>query len=132
MKLFKRIAAGLPQFQRLTENLSAGRTPTLLVGASEIHKAHLIYAAAEELGRTVLVITHEESMARGLMEDINAMAGEEIAFLYPTKDFALRQSEVASREYEQMRLGVLARLLSGECRVVCASIEAVLQHTIPP
>ncbi len=134
MKLFKRIASELPQYRRMAENLREGRTPTLLVGASEIHKAHLIYAAACELGRTLLVITQEESMARSLTEDINAMegSGEEIAFLYPSREFALRASGVASREYEQIRLGVLARIQSGECRIVCASIEAVLQHTIPP
>jgi len=132
MRLFQRIAEELPQFERMMEHLSRGETPALLIGASEIHKAHFIAAACTKLRGSVLVLTHDEAMARTLAGDINAMAGEGTAFLYPARDFTLRQAEVGSREYEQMRLGVLARLLSGECRVVCASVEAVLQHTIPP
>lgn len=91
----------------------------------------MIYAQYEKLKKQSLVITNDEANARALVEDINAMAGEDIAFLYPSRDFTLRQVEVASREYEQIRLGVLSRIISGECRIVVAGIDAVMQHTIP-
>lgn len=133
MKLLKRIANELPSYARLRENLEEGRTPTLLIGPSEVHKAHFLFSLSEDLGEPLLAVTHDEASARRITEDINAMnGGEEIAFLYPARDFVLRQAEVASREYEQIRLGVLARIQSGECRVVVASMEALLQHTLPP
>ena len=40
--------------------------------------------------------------------------------------------DAVSREYEQMRLSVLSRLLNGEKLIAAASIEAVLQYTMPP
>ncbi|WMJ22067.1 transcription-repair coupling factor [Paludicola sp. MB14-C6] len=132
MKLYRHIASELEQFKSLVSNLESGKNPTLVVGLSQIHKAHFIYSTQDTLKKQTLIITHDELSARVLVEDINAMQGDTIAYLYPTRDFALRQVETASREYEQIRLGVLSRLLSGECRVAVASIEAVLQHTIPP
>lgn len=132
MKFFSAIANELPQYSRLIENLKSQKSPTLLVGASEIHKAHFISSAVAELDKCSIVVTPDEPSARILVEDINAMLGGETAFLYPARDFALRQIEVASREYEQMRLGVLSRIQSGECKIVIVSIDALLQHTIPP
>lgn len=131
MKLFYKIAESLPQFQKLCSCVSKGTTPTLLVGASEVHKAHMIFSQYQALEKQTLVITFDEANARALVEDINAMVGEDIAFLYPSRDFTLRQVEVASREYEQIRLGVLSRIISGECKIVVAVIDAVMQHTLP-
>lgn len=139
MKLFERIASGMPQYERMLADIRSGQCPALLVGASEIHKAHLIYAACRELDcGTALVITPDEAAASALAQNINAMhspnRGETdgIAFVYPERDFTLRSGEVPSREYEQIRLGVLARIQEGKCRIVCASVDAVLQHTLPP
>ena len=132
MKLFSQIANQLPQFVQMIDNFKTGKTPTLLVGASEIHKAHFIYASYCQTQKATIVITQDEPTARVLVEDINAMDASEMAFLYPAREWTLRQVEVASREYEQIRLGVLSRIQSGECKIVVASIDAVLQHTIPP
>jgi len=132
MKLFKRIAQACGPYQRLLEELREGKSPVLMVGASEIHKAHFIYAAADELPGPALILTHDEQTARGLVENINAMAGDERAVLYPERDFNLRQMDAVSREYEQMRLSVLSRLLNGEKLIAAASIESVLQYTMPP
>ncbi len=132
MKLYSRIANELPQFRQLMDNLQAKKSPTLMVGLSQIHKAHFTFATHDNTKKQMLVITHDEPSARTLVDDINAMQGDDIAFLYPARDFVLRQAEVASREYEQIRLGVLSRILSGECKIVVSSIDALLQHTIPP
>ena len=132
MKLFKRIAQACEPYRKLLDDLREGKSPVLMVGASEIHKAHFIYAAADELPGPALVLTHDEQTARGFVENINAMAGAEPAVLYPERDFNLRQMDAVSREYEQMRLAVLSRLLNGEKLIVAASIEAVLQYTMPP
>ena len=64
MKLFKRIAQACEPYQRLLEELREGKSPVLMVGASEIHKAHFIYAAADELPGPALILTHDEQSAR--------------------------------------------------------------------
>ena len=134
MKLYQNVARQLPQFSGLCEALQSGKTPVLLVGLSEIHKSHFIYSAARELGRPVLVVTEDEAVARRMCDDVNAMDGGSTpaAYLYPARDFTFRQVESASREYEQLRIGVLSRLLAGECPVCFASVEALLQRTLPP
>lgn len=139
MKLYSKIAQELPQYQALLKNLSLGTAgSTMVVGLSQIHKAHFAFAMQQDLDKCIMIITHDEPAARTFADDINAMwhisedGTEDIAYLYPSRDFVLRQAETASREYEQIRLGVLSRIQSGLCKIVVCSIEALLQHTIPP
>lgn len=134
MKLYQNIADNLAQFSQMMTYLESKQTPQLVVGLSEIHKAHFLYAAAKKLPGQVLVVTDEEAQARRICDDINAMeaTGQEIAYLYPVRDFTFRQVDTASKEFEQIRLGVLSRVLSGECRICVCSVEALMQRTIPP
>lgn len=134
MKLYQKAAQHLPQFVQMTQQIGIHNTPVLMVGLSDVHKAHFIYAAAKELGHPILVVTEEEAAARRMCDDINIMEGkgETFAFLFPERDFTFRQVETVSREYEQIRLGILSRIRKGECPVCLCSINALLQHTIPP
>jgi transcription-repair coupling factor (superfamily II helicase) len=59
------------------------------------------------------------------------MAGREEAVLFPSKELVLTPVEGANREYEYMRISALSRALSGDCSVICGSIEAVMQPVIP-
>lgn len=133
MKLYEKTARNLLSFTQMTEAIQNHNTPVLMVGMSEVHKAHFIYAAAMEQQMPVLVVTEDEAVARRMCEDVNIMAGgEEIAFLYPEREFTFRQVETVSKEYEQIRLGVVSRILNGSCKICFAGIGALLQHTIPP
>lgn len=134
MKLYQTVASHLTAYQDMIAHLRADQTPMLVVGAADIHKVHLIYAAAVELGRAVLVVCDDEAIARKMTEDCNSMAGgdEPFAYLYPARDFTFRAVETASREYEQLRIGVLSRILRGGCPVCFCSVDALIQHTIPP
>ncbi len=129
MKFFQNIAQKIPQFNELVQNIE--NSPNLVVGLSSIHKAHFSFALQQSLNKQMIIITHDEAEARVLCEDINAMAGEEIAAFYPSRDFNLRYTEAYSREYEQIRLGILQRIIGLNIKIVIASIEAVLQYTIP-
>ncbi len=134
MRLYHNVARQLVPFVQLSEAMKTGNTPVLTVGLSEIHKSHFLYSLSKELEQPVLVITEDEASARRMCDDINVMHGgkEAAAFLYPARDFTFRQVETASKEYEQIRIGVLSRLISGNCPICFASVEALLQRTIPP
>ena len=134
MKLYSNIAQRLPQFQQMVEHLRQNETPVLTVGLSDIHKAHFIYAASKELEKPILVITDDEAAARRMCDDINIMEGgsESYAMVYPARDYVFRQVETASKEYEHLRIGVLSRILTGQCSICFCSADALLQHTIPP
>ncbi len=132
MKLFSTVAKLLKPYQQLMACLHSGQTPVLCVGLSNIHKAHFIYAATEELDEPVLVLTQDEMAAARLAADLNAMAGCELAAVYPGRDFSYRQMETISSEYEQSRLGILSRLLTGDLKLVISSVQAAMSRTIPP
>ncbi len=134
MKLYEKIAARIPQFTEMADAVEQRLTPSLVVGLSAVHKALFIEGLSASLpqGRVTAIITEDEQNASRLCEDINNMVGSEAALLYPAKEFSFRQVEGSSREYEYARLGVLARLADGTCKIVAMSAEAAMQLTIPP
>ncbi len=131
MKLFTSLLQKFDPFIRVDEAIRNGSLPAMAVGFSAVHKANLVAAVAEQHG-PCLVVTADEPAARRFCEDINAMLKREAALLYPAKDFVFRSIEGVSHEYEQQRLGILSRALRGGCGIVCCSIDALLQLTIPP
>mgnify|MGYP002794068358 FL=1 len=133
MDLFRQAAEKISAYRDLKEALKNGLTPVSMTGLSSIHKAQFIMGLYDEESRIpVLVISEDEASARRFADDINTMCGSEEAFVYPAKDFTFGDVDSVSREYEHIRLGVLARIMNHECRYVCASAEALMQCTIPP
>ena len=134
MKLYPKIAERIPQYQDMAEAIQNNLTPILAVGLSAVHKAHFIESTAASMsftGKTIAVIAEDEQNAVKIADDINNMSGAEMALHFPAKEFSFRQMEGRSREYEYLRLGVLARLAERSCKVVVMSAEAALQLTIP-
>ncbi len=134
MKLFTAVAHSLESYGRMIQNVRLRNTPFLCVGLSAIHKAHFLYAAVDDLQMPMLVLCQDDLAAARLTADLNAMAGngKEIAFLYPSRDFAYRQMESISTDYEQQRLGVLSRIQAGSAPIVVASATAAASRTIAP
>ncbi|MDL2233020.1 transcription-repair coupling factor [Ruminococcaceae bacterium OttesenSCG-928-L11] len=131
MKHFYKLMAGEPRYREIMGNMSAGRAPQMATGLSNIHKAHYIYCLCEELGQEGFVLAPNEPTALKLCEDLNALYGYEAALFYPAREMVFREMEGVSREYEHTRLGVLDRIVSGTARIVVASIEGAVQHTLP-
>ena len=50
----------------------------------------------------------------------------------PARELSLRRVESASREFEQMRLGTLAKMAAGDYDCVVACADAASQYTLPP
>ena len=129
MKLFNDIFSELSGFKSLREAIDKNISPVSVTGLSHIHRAQLINAVNS--GGVDLVITGSEAEAKKLCDDINMMSGSETAVLFPSKELVFTPVDSANREYEYMRVSALARAVSGGCRTVCASIEAVMQPVIP-
>ena len=126
MKVFDKGIAALPAFASLLGDIKSRRLPAAVTGVGHIHKAHLISALSTKTGKRAVLITADESEASRMCEDLLAF-GLRVAVL-PARELSLRSVESASREYEQLRLGVLA----GEYDVVAGCIDAVVQYTLPP
>lgn len=128
--LYYRAAERLGFISELSDALTRGQTPVSLTGLSAVHKAHAVYYIAQE--ESVLAICPDEPTATKMVSDINEMAGDDIAVLYPVKDFSFANIETASPEYEHRRIGALYRVLSAKSRVLVCSAEAAMQSAMPP
>ena len=129
MELFRDIFRELSGYKSVREAIEKNISPVSVTSLSHIHRAQLINAL--DTGKIDLVIAGSEAEAKKLCDDINMMSGSETAVLFPSKELVFTPVDSANREYEYMRVSALARAVHGECRVICASIEAVMQPVIP-
>ena len=130
MGIFERGMTSLPPYVALCSDIRAGRLPAALTGLGHIHKVFFIHALCTSLKRKAVVLVSDEAEANRLCEDLAAL-GTPALFL-PARDLSLRSVESTSREYEQMRLGTLAKMADGDYNCVVACIDAAVQYTLPP
>lgn len=130
MNLFIQSFSELAGFKSIRQALDKNISPVSVTGVSHIHRAQLILSLTGD--REVLVITGTEAESKKLCDDINTMSGEETAVLFPSKEPVFTPVEGVNHEYEFMRISALSKALSGQCKVICGSIEAVMQPVIPP
>ncbi len=130
MNIFKKMCGEMPFYKELTRAVDRSFTPCALTGVSNIHKAQLCGVLSGE--NKILVICDEEASCTRLVSDVNEMFGSETACLFPAKDMNFAYMEGISREYEHKRIEALSKLANGKCRIITASVEAVMQGTISP
>ena len=130
MSIWDKGLAALPAYRSVCEDLTARRGPIQLVGLAHIHKALFIAGLCRAQKRRSVVLVGDEAEASRLTEDLAAL-GMRTLYL-PARELSLRQVESVSREYEQMRLGVLAAMTEGGYDCVVATADAAIQYTIPP
>ena len=130
MSIFTQSLKQSDTFRELLQAIGGGALPAAVTGLGHIHKVFYAHALAESTGRRLLFLTGDEAEAYRVAEDLQALGTG--AMVYPAKEISLREAESASREYEQQRLGVLARLAEGEQGCVVACIDAAAQFTLPP
>ncbi|MDO4567097.1 MAG: CarD family transcriptional regulator, partial [Oscillospiraceae bacterium] len=116
------------QYKTLSAALSKGGA-TALFGVHPIHSAAFA-AALEREGRSLIFLTESDAQAHSAAEDLRALGAS--AARLPSRDLVFLDVESASHELETERLAALSLLASGRCRVLCASVEALCQYTMPP
>lgn len=133
MSCFSQALAKSESFQTLLRDVEHKRLPAGVTGLSPVGKTQAVLAVLEHSGTAhALILTHDEASATRAAADFNTFTGRECAFVFPARDFAFREVSGQSREYEQARLGVMARMLSGDYTAVFCPIDALVQLTIPP
>lgn len=130
MRFFRDTFRELSGFKDVQQFLDNKISPVCATGLSAVHKAQFIYALFTD--KPLLVICESEAQAKKLCDDISVMAGDtDFASFFPSREFALTKMEGFSREYEHQRISTLSKLLNGQCKIACASAEAVMQPVIP-
>lgn len=130
MSCFSAILEKSEAFASLNSSVTSGCAPVGAVGLSEIGKVQVIHALCEQQSKKALIITPDEASAVKLCENLSAFQKD--VLLYPARDFSFVQVAGISHEYEQIRLGVLSRMLAGEYSAVVCSVQAACQMTMPP
>ncbi|MGN1315985.1 MAG: transcription-repair coupling factor [Acutalibacteraceae bacterium] len=133
MSGYTKLLQNVTQYQDAVRYIGADMYPCGIVGLPNAPKAHLVFSLCEEFSRRAVVVLPDESTAGKFTSDINALnGGKEIACFYPARDFSFNSSQGQSREYEQLRIKTLCKVLKDECKIIVCSAEAALQLTIPP
>ncbi|MEG2455572.1 MAG: CarD family transcriptional regulator, partial [Oscillospiraceae bacterium] len=131
MKLLTALPKFIPEFRDLLAAIDSGRCPAALSGLSPVHRAHFAAAAATELDRPLVMVCADEEEAQRLCGDLTAFLGVPSQLL-TAREFAFYDAAAASHQWEHRRLAVFRAMTAGEAPVVVATIEALLQRTLPP
>ena len=117
-------------FKSLNKSITPGGAPVGAIGVADAVKPYLISSLITAKNAPAFIITPDEVSARRLAENMSAILSG-VQF-YPEREFTFQTVEGVSHDYEHMRLGVLTKILSGECTAVVASVSATAQMTMPP
>ncbi len=130
MSGFSNLIEKSEEFISLNRSATSPSSPIGATGLPGAAKAAVIHSLYETTKKRAIVITPDEASAVRLYENLSAM--QKGVLLYPKREFTFLEVEGISREYEQLRLGVLANIIENNYSVVVASAGAAIQLTMPP
>lgn len=130
MSCFSEIYEQCKGYVELYEGIESLNAPIGAVGLPDINKVHTVHSLCEKLNKKAFVITPDEASAVRFYENLSVF--QKGVLLYPKREFTFLEVEGISREYEQIRLGVLSRIIDGNYSAVVMSAAAACQLTMPP
>ncbi len=119
----------LESYRHLLESIEKRQTPVFVSGVIDVQKSHLIYGLQTHAKRPVVVLTHSEVRAKEIREDLRFFTKEGV--YYPARDILFYSADVHSMEMNRQRFLTLERLLDGNCPLLVASMEALMDR-FPP
>ena len=130
MKLLHKAIAELPEVREILLSMDAGRCPVSVSGLSPVHRAILAAALHESTDRPLLVLCADEGEAVRMAADLTALCGVAPQTLF-AREWQLRDRVTVSHGWEQQRLGTLYRMLCDQAEIVVATVDGMLQRTMP-
>ena len=130
MSCFSKIFEQNTEFISLIRGIDTLNAPVGAIGLSDINKAFVIHSLCAQKRKKAFIITPDEASAVKLYENLSGL--QKGVFLYSKREFTFLEVEGISREYEQLRLGVLSKIINGNYTAIIASVAAAIQLTMPP
>ena len=106
MNIFYEMASRLGFYKDVKNCLLKGFTPCAVTGVSNIHKAQTAMALSRL--SPCLVICDDEASAIRMTGDINEMAGEQLACVFPAKDLHTWRAFQENMSIKGWRLSLLS------------------------
>ena len=124
------IVTKLQEYQEILSQIEAGRSPVGVSGLSTVHRAQFAAALSQSTGRPLVFVCADEQEGRRVQSDLSAFAGQDVPLL-AGREFVFHNA-TASREWEHQRLKLLRGLQTEKLPVLVATVEGLLQRTMPP
>ena len=131
MKQLLNILDTVPEFLRLTADLESGRSPVEVAGLSPIHRAHFAAGLLERLGVPVVLVCADEAERDRLAADVTALTDVPVTMI-GSREYLFHDGATASRQWEHTRLAAFHAMGSGKAKLIAATVEGLLQRTLPP
>ena len=131
MKLLLDILQKVPEFARLMADLEGGRSPVEVAGLSPVHRAHFAAGLLTRLDAPVVLVCAGEDECVRLAADVTALTGVPVT-LIGAREFLFHEGAVASRHWEHKRLAAFWEMAQGRAPLIAATVEGLLQRTLPP
>ncbi|MDF2533686.1 MAG: mfd, partial [Clostridia bacterium] len=120
----------MQEYKLLMESIKGSNRNIEAYGISDTQKSLISAAVSENTHKSCLIITHNEIAARKIYEDI-CFLNPSTGLLLSSGEIIFRKIDARSSEIKQQRLLAIKELLSGETKIVCASVEALLHKMVP-
>jgi transcription-repair coupling factor (superfamily II helicase) len=130
MSCFSKIFENNNEFISLNRGVNTLNAPVGAIGLSDINKVFLVHSLCAANKRCAFIITPDEASAVKFYENLSQL--QKGVYLYSKREFTFLEVEGISREYEQLRLGVLSKVINGNYTAIVASVGAAIQLTMPP
>lgn len=117
-------------FGQLAARIEGGGCPVVVSGLDGIHRTHAAAVIRRMTGRPVVVVCTDEIEMKRTATDLEALTSEQ-AVLLTGREFTFYNAEGVSRQLEQRRLRALYQLQSGIAPLVVATIDGLMQRTMP-
>lgn len=130
MKFIDKILKQDADYCELLDSVTKNRLPLVCTGLSLIHKAVTTAALVRHTGKKAVLVTHDESSAAELKDDLSALGVRAVNF--PSRDLCIGDLHGYSREYEHKRTDTLSALADGDFDVLTVSLDAAIQYTVSP
>ena len=131
MKLLTAALNRIPEFQQLLSALEGGRCPVALSGVAAVHRAHVAAGIGLITHRPVVVVCADEGEGERLARDLSVFAEQPVPVLSP-RSFTFHNAATVSRQWEHRRLALMHALAAGKVPYLVATVEGLLQRTMPP
>lgn len=122
--------SAVPEFQTLAAAIDNGACPVAFTGLGQVHRAHMAAGIWQAQGRSIVMICADDAEVERMGKELAAFTGEAVRTL-TARELTFHNAAVVSRQWEHARLSVLRALAAGECPVLVATVEALLQRTMP-
>ena len=117
------------EYKKIISDKLSKRGVALVGGLSGSAETVFIASLADDLGGLLCIALPDETSAMKLRSELSDMVKG--VYYYPPRELILSDYDSSSHEWEQIRISSLFAILSGKCRVLITTAEALLQPAMP-